>query len=207
MTNPTPDQEKFQHFKTQLRAESLGLVEDALNRGEITQSDYERYRERELHRYAHTVGSFAQHSNISLLPQPPVSLEALNQEEILILAYSEPILAHWVYQWRDKLITWEQANYGIILTLLSQVNFLRDRYTEIIEKHPMGVWLQPNDYTVIIKKDEWEKSMGVERNGSTPSFGDMYCLGCSIYFWKDTSSESLPHKTRLQERDRDAFDE
>lgn len=159
MTNPTPDQEKFQHFKQQLRAESLGLVEDAFNRGEITQSDYERDKERELHRYAHTVGSFAQHCNIPLLPQVPSSFEALNQEEILILAYSEPLLAHWVYQWRDKLISWEQATYGIILTLSSQTIFLRDRYTEIIEKHPMGMWLQPNDYTVIIKKDEWEKAM------------------------------------------------
>jgi hypothetical protein len=83
------------------------------------------------------------------------------------MASINPQLYPWVVKWEQKEITWEQAAYGIICSLMFEVNAWRDRYKELIEKHPMGLWLQPNDYTVIIKKDEFDKSMGVKSNQST----------------------------------------
>ncbi len=151
--NLTSEQEKFLEYKIQVRAETLGKVEDALNRGFITQEEFYRYKERELRHYVAFVGNYARHHNICLPIVLPQSLQDLNlsQEEILLIASTNHLLFPWVVKWQNKEITWEQATYGIICTLMVESNSWRDRYKEIIEKHPMGLWLQPNDYAVIIE--------------------------------------------------------
>jgi len=161
-TNLTSEQEKFLAYKIQIRAETLGKVEDALSRGDITQEEFHRYKEREMQRYVATVGRYARHYNISLPITPPQSPLDLSQEEVLLVASTNPQLHPWVAKWEQKEISWEQATYGIIYSLMHEANTWRDRWKETIEKHPIGFWLQPNDYTVIIKKDEFEKSMGVK---------------------------------------------
>lgn len=150
---PPNQQQIFQQFKQEIRAKSLGLIEDALNNGRITPEEFAKEREAQLCYYIKTVGGYARHHGITLpitLPSP----SELNQEEVLLMAFVNPILFRWLELWEQKELTWEQATYGIIWALLRDVGFWRDRYREIIEKHPMGIWLQPNDYTVIVKKKE-----------------------------------------------------
>lgn len=151
-----------------VRRETLGQLEDRLNAGTISQAEYEYLYPDTLQDYIQTVAYWSRSLDISVPVPNPITLQNLNQETILLVAVTRLVLNQWVNLWSKKEITWEQAIIGISLQLAQDAQYWRSRTEEIILKHPMGFWLQPNDYAVIVKKDELTKTMQTERNPEVP---------------------------------------
>lgn len=49
-----------------------------------------------------------------------ITEDDLTREKIVELAKLHPVIAHYYCLWEMKRLTWEQANYGIILALIER---------------------------------------------------------------------------------------
>jgi len=89
------------------------------------------------------------------------------KEQILELARSNPIIFHFYKAYSDGQMTWEEALGCMVLGLAQQSKDAQMRMTKLIEHHPLGLWLNPSDYCVIIRKDELDKALDNEQKDQT----------------------------------------